>query len=117
MALSRLLLGWAAVLALLLVWHAAERRVRRIPGDLGPALRAGLPALLSESLLLTLFAGLWFGSLGSGGAALLFLVVGLLVEIPSRLRSHSFGELPWALIAANVARMVLAGILFQVILG
>ena len=40
---------------------------------------------LAEAGVLTLFASLWFDSLGAGGWWLLFLLVGLLVAFPRRL--------------------------------
>lgn len=40
---------------------------------------------LAEAGVVTLFASLWFDSLGSGGWVLLFLLVGLLVAFPRRL--------------------------------
>jgi len=40
---------------------------------------------LAEAGVVTLFASLWFDSLGSGGWALLFLLIGLLVAFPRRL--------------------------------
>jgi hypothetical protein len=112
MALTRLLIAFAAVLGLLLIWRELERRA------LTPAASpAGIPALLIESALLTLFAGLWFGSLGSGGAVLLFLVVGALMEVPVRLRSWPAGTLLWKPILIGILRVVLAGILLSVVLG
>lgn len=112
MALSRLLIGFAAVIGLLLIWRELERRV--LVTALAPA---GIPALAIESALLTLFAGLWFGSLGSGGAILLFLLVGALMEIPTRLRSGPGNPLPWQAMLAGILRVVLAGVLLSVVLG
>jgi len=40
---------------------------------------------LAEAALLTLFASLWFDSLGAGEWWLVFLLVGLLVAFPRRL--------------------------------
>jgi Na+/H+ antiporter NhaC len=117
MAFSRILLGWAAVALWLTVWHEVERRLRRIAVPALPALRASLPALLTEALLLALFAGLWFGSLGSGGAVLLFLVLGALMEIPSRLRSRPGEGLAWKAVVAGVVRTVIAGVLLGALLG
>ena len=117
MAFSRIVLAWAAVTLLFLLWREAERRIQHTPGDTLPALRASLPALAIEALLLTLFAGLWFGSLGSGGTPILFLVLGLLLEIPSRLRSHPVGALPWRQIVAGVIRTVVAGLVLGEIMG
>ena len=112
MALTRLLIAFAAVLGLLLIWRELERRA------LAPAASpAAIPALVTESALLTLFAGLWFGSLGSGGAVLLFLLVGALMEVPARLRSWPPGTLPWKPILVGILRVVLAGVLLSVVLG
>lgn len=70
-----------------------------------------------EALVLTLFASLWFDSLGAGGWWLLFLLVGLLVAFPRRLvmwrhvdplrRRHLLVH-AWF----DVARYVIAGALF-----
>ncbi|MDP3911044.1 MAG: hypothetical protein Q8Q14_11700 [Gemmatimonadales bacterium] len=40
---------------------------------------------LAEAVVLTLFAALWFDSLGAGGWGLLFFLVGLLIAFPRRL--------------------------------
>ena len=52
----------------------------------GPGFRAPWPGYLTDALLLTLFASLWFASLGHGGWVLLFLLLGLLLEGPGRYR-------------------------------
>lgn len=117
MAFTRIILGWALVTLLFVLWRGVERRVKRTPGPRAPALRADFPANAIQGLLLTLLAGLWFGSLGSGGAVLLFLLVGLLTEIPARLRSHPVGGLPWKQIAAELVRVVVAGVLLQTVLS
>ena len=67
----QLVLGWAAAALWFVIWEVLPGRRRH------PALREALgrPVLLEigiESLLLTLFAALWFGSLGHGGWLLLF---------------------------------------------
>lgn len=116
MTFGRVLVGWVVVLAWFLGWREATRRMRGIPGAAGPALRADLPALAIEAGLLTCFATLWFASLGSGGAWLLFPIVGLLMELPSRLRSHPVGGLPWKAVAGGVARILAAGLLLQVVM-
>ena len=71
MSLTKLLLGFApvAVLFLLLGWFSARRR------PTGPVSLV----LIAEAFVVTLFAALWFGSLGHGGWLLVFLLVGLLV--------------------------------------
>lgn len=105
MAPTRLLLAWALVAALLVLWHEAGRRLTPSP----PPLRAALPSLAIEALLLTLFAGLWFASLGHGGWVLLFALVGALMELPPRLRDHAPRHLPWVAVLGGIARVTLAG--------
>jgi hypothetical protein len=67
---------------------------------------------LVEAALLTLFASLWFDSLGSGGWWLLFLLVGALATLPMW-RLPSSEQLPrMARVAgagADLARYVVAG--------
>ena len=116
MAFTRTLLGWAVVTALFVLWGEVERRVKRTPGPLPASFKASLLIPAMEALLLTLFAGLWFGSLGSGGAWLLFLLVGALMEIPSRLRSPGT-PLPWKAVASGIARVVIAGVLLGLVMG
>lgn len=112
MAFTRLLIAFAAVSGFLLIWRELDRRV--LTPSASPA---RLPALAVESALLTLFAGLWFGSLGAGGAVLLFLLVGALMEIPVRLRSEPTGALPWKPVLSGILRIVLAGLLFSLLLN
>jgi hypothetical protein len=117
MAFTRIALGWALVALLLLGWDAVAQRVVP-PSSIAPvSAPARLTPPVVEALLLTLFAGLWFGSLGSGGAVLLFLLVGSLMEIPSRLRSRVGGGLPWRAIGLGVARIVVAGELLSLVLS
>lgn len=105
MALPRLLLAWVLVCLWLLVWHEIRRRLAAGV----PSLRAALPSLALEALLLSLLAGLWFGSLGHGGWLLLFLLTGALVELPLRLRDHPPRTLPWAQVAGGILRVIGAG--------
>lgn len=116
MALSRTVIGWAVLTALFLVWREVERRLARTPGGTLPSLKASLVPLGVEALLLTLFAGLWFGSLGSGGAWLLFAVLGALMEIPSRLKGYA-GSLPWKPVLLGIVRIMIAGELLALLLG
>ena len=81
MGLSRVLLAWLAVIMWLLVWEAVGRQVGR--GGAGPWLRAPLWRYTGEALLLTLFAALWFGSLGAGAWWLVFALVGALAQWPA----------------------------------
>jgi hypothetical protein len=76
-SLPRLLLAWLAVG----VWFLAVRWAARRAG-----LRSGsVGAIALEAAGVTLFASLWFDSLGHGGWWLLFLLVGLLVAFAPRL--------------------------------
>ena len=97
MAFGRILLAWVVVGAWLAVWAFGERRVtgRRAPSA------AELARLAGEALLLALFAGLWFGSLGSGAWWLVFLLLGGLMAWPVRSLAG----------AARIARVVVAGAL------
>lgn len=113
MSPTRVGLAALAVLTLLLAWRELERRL----GRSSPQSGGTLVALLVESVLLTLFAGLWFGSLGAGGVVVLFLCVGALIEVPVRLRTARVSELPWMVIGAGVARVVVAGWLLKMIMG
>jgi hypothetical protein len=115
MALTRIVAGIVVVTLWFLAWGELQRRLRA-GASAGPApgMRAALPATLTEAVLLTLFAGLWFGSLGAGGAPLLFLVVGALLEIPGRMRS---GTLGWKPAVGGIARIVVAGMLLGWVLG
>lgn len=97
MAFGRLLLAWVVVGAWLAVWAFGERRV---PGARPPS-AAELAPLAGEALLLALFAGLWFGSLGSGAWWLVFLLLGGLMAWPVRTLAG----------AARIARVVVAGAL------
>lgn len=111
MAFGRVLVGFVAVLLLFAAWSEAGRR---LGGGQAVPLRAVLLPAAVEASLLSLFAALWFGSLGSGGAWLLFPLVGLLMEVPARLR-HG-GPLPWKPIAGGVLRVLLAGLLLGVVM-
>jgi hypothetical protein len=79
MALSRLLVAWAVVAGWLLLWELVASRIVAARGD-GRLRRARV--FLVEALLLTMFGGLWFGSLGSGAWWLVFGLVGALREWP-----------------------------------
>lgn len=71
---------------------------------------------LTEAGVVTLFASLWFDSLGAGGSWLLFFLVGLLVAFPRRLVMWRHVEPPrrrhlLAHAGLDVARYVAAGAL------
>ena len=95
MTLVRLAIGWLLVCIWFLAWEQVERRTGG-PADRGTNeptrwVRAPLWTYLTDALLLTLFASLWFASLGNGGWVVLFLVLGLLVEGPGRFRGLAGG--------------------------
>jgi hypothetical protein len=102
-ALGRLVLAWAVVGVWLAAWELVERRAG--PARAGGVRQAGWVA--GEALLLALFGGLWFATLGSGAWGLVFVLVGALIEWPIRsLRS-----------LVRVGRIVAAGGLLRWILG
>jgi hypothetical protein len=103
--LLRLLGGAAAVAVLLLLWELAERKLARSALPFRPLV------LGAEAILLAMFAALWFGSLGHGGWALLFGVLGALVEGPIRLRHRVDAPAggPWLPLLSGTARFVAAG--------
>lgn len=103
MSLFRLGLGWAAVTLWYFLFERLEQRVRGPRPETG-RLRAGWKVYPADALLLALFAGLWFASLGHGGWVLLFLMVGLLVEGPARVRD---GSGPMDLSRNGILRLVL----------
>ncbi len=94
MTLGRLILAWLPVAALFAV---APPLGYRWGGGGGGALPSDQRALvwsfnlweifwrLVEAAVVTLFASLWFDSLGAGGWWVLFLLVGLLAAFPRRL--------------------------------
>lgn len=110
MSLTGLVIAWVVVTG----WYgAAEWAEVRLgwAGVPAPGLRPG--SIAAETLLLTLFAALWFGSLGHGGWWLLFLILGVLTEGPVRLRHRrgitADGGRPWLGTAAAIVRCVIAG--------
>jgi hypothetical protein len=116
MTVTRLLLAWGAVSAGFLLAGLASRRLPGVPRAPDPrAARRWTGALLGEAGVVTLFAALWFDSLGHGGWWLLFVLVGLLAAFPVRLQALAYGSLPGrpALLLAlyDTARYVGAGAL------
>jgi len=115
--LPRLLLAWLAVGAWFLAARWAARRWILRDGAAPPPWapgRAPARAIALEAAGVTLFASLWFDSLGHGGWWLLFLLVGLLVTFAPRLSETPPGPPParrTTLLAglADVARYVGAG--------
>lgn len=82
------------------------------------ASRAALKPLLIEATLYVLFAALWFGSLGSGGGWLLFLLLAMLIELPARLRQQALG-VPVSFVATSLAilRLTIPGLLLGFVLA
>ena len=79
MTLGRLVLAWAPVA----IWFAAAGwAAHRVTGvTVSPAPTAGaVVAVAFEALVVTLFASLWFDSLGHGGWWVLFGLIGLLAS-------------------------------------
>ena len=113
MTLGRLVLAWLPVA----VWFAAVTGARwsiTVPRLPIPFTRWSVGWLLAEAGALTLFASLWFDSLGSGGWWLLFALVGFLVAFPTRMRQvvWTAGPLRRLMLvdgAVDVVRYVVAG--------
>jgi len=79
MTLGRLLLAWVPVA----IWFAAAGwAAHRVTGvTVSPAPTAGaVVAVAFEALVVTLFASLWFDSLGHGAWWVLFGLIGLLAS-------------------------------------
>lgn len=119
MTLGRLLLAWLPVAALFVLTPPIGYRWDRPPDDrvlVWSFQRWEMAWRLAEAGIVTLFASLWFDSLGAGGWWLLFLLLGLLVAFPRRLvmwqhveplrRRHLLVHA-----GADVARYVAAGAL------
>ena len=86
MTLTRLVLAWLPVAAwFVIATYATPPLVTALPQRVERSL---LTWRVVEAGLLTLFASLWFDSLGSGGWWLLFLLVGALATIPTWLPEH-----------------------------
>ena len=99
MTLRRLLLAWVPVAAeFVIVGALAERRLA--------VARAAAAWSAAEAGLLTLFASLWFDSLGHGEWWLLFALVGALAGLP---RARTGGTHAWRGLAVDIARYLVAG--------
>ena len=118
MTLGRLVLAWIPVAAWFVI---ATLGIPRLVGSpQGTAPRGVWKWPSAEAGLLTLFASLWFDSLGSGGWWLLFLLVGALATIPTWLPPR-YEPLPRrarvAGACADVARYIVAGAILAWRLG
>jgi hypothetical protein len=118
--LGRLVVAWVVVF----VWFVIATVVTAIvvvrymkpPADPDPVStrNRALRWRAVEAALLTLIASLWFDSLGSGGAWLLFLLIGALVAFPAWFRPRAVDVAPRLLLlnsVADLARYVIAGAL------
>ena len=86
--LGRLFLAWLPVAALFVVAPPIGYRWDAVVGErafVWSFNRWELRWRLVEAGVVTLFASLWFDSLGAGSSWLLFFLVGLLVAFPRRL--------------------------------
>ena len=113
MTLVTVFLAWLPVAILFAAW-AWLAQGRKLTGRLAVA-------VLAEAGVLTLLAGLWFGSLGHGGWWLVFLLVGALVNGAERAVRVALtpgpGRPEWRAFALGIARYVAAGALFAWRLG
>ena len=96
--LGRLVIAWALVAFWfwLSLWVnlLIAAAILRIAGRFGNGVFGSIPRpllywRLFEALALTLFASLWFDSLGGGAWWLVFLLVGILVTVPLQLLQTS----------------------------
>ena len=102
MTLGRLALAWLPVALWFLAVDWGARRLATLAPD-APAPRPNYRLAL-EAWLVTLFASLWFDSLGSGAWWLLFLVVGAIAAgLPRRPA--------WRAVLIDIGRYVVAGAL------
>jgi hypothetical protein len=117
--LGRLILAWLPVAALFALAPPIGYRWD-LPADDRPVVwsfnRWEIGWRLAEAGVVTLFASLWFDSLGAGGWWLVFLLVGLLVACPRRLVMWQHVEVArrrHLLVhgSLDVARYVIAGAL------
>jgi len=109
--LARLVLAWVAVATVFVGFDRVAGTRKR-----GSAV---IPA--AESLVLTLFAALWFASLGRGGWVLVFLLVGVLASGTERWRGALETGAPLRPnlrpTLVTTARYVVAGGLLTLLLG
>lgn len=113
MTFLRSLVSALAVMAWFATWALAARRLHPEPRPYdfrGEAI---------EAVLVTLFAALWFASLGHGGWWVLFVVVGLLLEGPVRARHRAdlpAEALPWRPLLLGTLRLLGAGAILSLLL-
>jgi hypothetical protein len=120
-AFDRIVVAWLFVTLWFLLWDEGSRRIEvqrglRISNGPSTIARRLTPAV-AEGFVLALFAALWFGSLGHGGWGLLFTTLGLLIEVPARLRDERPVPRRWLAVGGRVLRIVVAGALLAWGLG
>ena len=121
MTFGRLVLAWIPVAGwFVIATLSIARLVARQSGAWAAAPRGYWKWPISEAGLLTLFASLWFDSLGSGGSWLVFALVGALATVPKWLpgpdRAVPNREL-FVGACADLARYEIAGALLAWRLG
>ena len=120
MSLTSLLLAWALVSALFVLWEVVTVRFSQA-GNAGGWLRAPVRIYVTEALVLTLLGTLWFASIGSGTWPLVFLLLGVVMEWPGPVRHgiHSpEGPRPAARrIMLGVLRVMAAGAVMWGVVG
>ena len=128
MTLTRLVLAWAPVAVWFVIATIGSALLVGLicipPGREGRSVPLPFPLLkwrLVEAVLLTLFASLWFDSLGSGEWWVVFLLVGAIAAAPAWLPFHPGDSRPRRAYvvgaSADVARYVLAGAILAWRLG
>jgi hypothetical protein len=104
--LGQLALSWLAVFGWFAGWDHASRR---IPGFGIDGSRSSGWLHGGQALLLTLLAALWFGSLGSGGWWLVFLLLGGLIEWRSPTGNGRLTGRDVVIRATGVGKIIVAG--------
>lgn len=103
MTLGRLALAWLPVAVWFLGLDWTARYFPNTADAAAPPVRPNY-RLAGEAVLVTLFASLWFDTLGTGGWWVLFLLVGAIAAgLPRRP--------PWRAALIDVGRYVVAGAL------
>lgn len=86
MSLGWITLGWVGVSLWLVTVNVMTKRIAA--GELDQLRRGGpLWVTLVDAALITLFGALWFASLGTGAWWLVFGLLGLVADLPLRLRT------------------------------
>jgi hypothetical protein len=119
--LGRLVLAWIPVAAwFVIATLGIPRLVRRQSGAWAAAPQGFWKWPIAEAGLVTLFASLWFDSLGRGGWWLLFALVGGLATVPKWLPGPEQGVPNRVLLVgacADLARYEIAGAILAWRLG